>query len=235
MAASGFSLYSLPHITILVIVILACIFGAFLYRKVSEKIRNAIGLGTGIILVLMDLVHYAVYDLMGILGVQSIPLHLCAIALYMCLLHSIFRADWMGQVLYDLCLPGVWCALLFPDWTGFPLLSYPSLHSFITHGLVSLYIIMQLASRRICPRLAAIWKPVLFLCVTVTAAAIANRLLGTNFMFISLPAPGSPLEWLAVLAESSHAFYLILFAVLALIVMTAMYLPFIRRGKCQKS
>lgn len=217
---------SVPHIITLLIIIALCICVAFLYRKMSEKGRNIFGLILGIAVVALDLIHYVVYYQMGELSVFAIPLHLCALALYMCLLHSIFRADWMGQVLYDLCLPGVWCALLFPDWVRYPLLSYPSLHSFATHALVSIYVIMQLATRRIQPRLSAIWKPILFLCVTVPAAAIANNALGTNFMFISVPSPGSPLEFLSSLAGGSHALYLVFFGLLAIIVMTIMYIPF---------
>lgn len=257
---------SVPHIVTLLIIIALCICVAFIYRQISEKARNIFGLIIGIIVVALDLVHYVVYYQMGELSVFAIPLHLCALALYMCLLHSIFcpdwkgqggtesrgiprdsrtgpgstgrtegrgipRADWMGQVLYDLCLPGVWCALLFPDWVGYPLLSYPSLHSFATHALVSMYVIMQLATRRIQPRLSAIWKPVLFLCVTVPAAAIANNALGTNFMFIAVPSPGSPLEFLASLAGGSHALYLVFFGLLAIIVMTIMYIPFAINNK----
>lgn len=277
---TGFSIMSVPHIVTLLIIIALCICVAFIYRQISEKARNIFGLIIGIIVVALDLVHYVVYYQMGELSVFAIPLHLCALALYMCLLHSIFcpdwkgqggtesrdiprdsrtgpgstgrtegrgisraqwtrrgstgrtegrgipRADWMGQVLYDLCLPGVWCALLFPDWVRYPLLSYPSLHSFATHALVSIYVVMQLSTRRIQPRLSAIWKPILFLCVTVPAAAIANNALGTNFMFIAVPSPGSPLEFLSSLAGGSHALYLVFFGLLAIIVMTIMYIPF---------
>ena len=232
MNTEGFSILSAPHITVLVIIAIASIVAALIYRKLSVAMQDAVGLCLGIIIAVTDISHYIIYYFLGELSVFAIPLHLCAMAVYVCLLHSIIRADWMGQVLYALCLPGVWCALIFPDWTRFPFFSYQSLDSFIIHGLISAYITAQLISGRITPRLKAIWKPVVFLGITAPIAAIANRFLGTNFMFISRASQGSPLEWLASLTGESHALYLILYGLLVLIVMTLLYLPFeIRRFK----
>ena len=227
----GFSIFSAPHIITLLIIVLVSIGASCAYRRVPADKQDMIGLVMGIVIALMDIAHYFGYYYVGELSVNAIPLHLCAMAVYLCLLHSIFRTDWLGQVLYVLCLPGAWCALIFPDWAGTPFFSYPSLHSFIEHGLIVIYIIMQTASGRIKPRLSKIWKPVVFLCAAVPAAAIANGILGTNFMFINYPAPGSPLEFLAALAGGSHAVYLILFALLAFIVMTIMLLPFTLRRR----
>lgn len=222
----GFERYSAGHILILVIIAAACIIGAVIFRKLPEKGKRVTSLFLGIVITVMDLLHYWLYWRAGILGIVSLPLHLCALAVYVVLIHSIWKPDWAGQVLYALSLPGVWCALIFPDWTAHPILSYPSLHSFIMHGLISLYIIMQVAGRRIVPRFSAIWKCILFLCVTGPAAAIANHFLGTNFMFMAEPVPGSPLQFLFELAGGNGLLYVAFLAVLALLLMTLMYLPF---------
>lgn len=222
----GFSRYSPGHIIVLVIIALACIFGALVFRRFSEKGKQRISLVLGIVITAMDLIHYLLYRRAGILGIESLPLHLCALAVYVCLIHSIFTPDWAGQVLYSLSLPGVWCALIFPDWIGFPILSYPSLHSFIMHGLISAYIIMQVAGGRIVPRLSRIWKCVLFLCVTAPVAAAANHFLGTNFMFMSIPVPGSPLQFAYELAKGNSILYVAFLSLIALILMLLMYLPF---------
>jgi len=234
-SVQGFSILSAPHMAILAAIVLACICAALFYRKIPERTQNIIGMCSGILIALIDISHYIVYYFLGELNVFSIPLHLCALAVYVCLLHSIFRSDWMGQVLYALCLPGVWCALLFPNWTIYPIFSYESLDSFVIHGLIAVYITSQIAAGRIRPRLSYIWKPVLFLCAVVPVAAAANLLLVTNFMFISYASPGSPLEWLEMLAGGSHALYLIYFAILALAVMTVLYLPFSIHNRRRKA
>lgn len=223
----GFERYSAGHILILGIIAVFCMFGAVIFRKLPEKGKRGVSLFLGIIITAMDLIHYWVYWQMGILGIVSLPLHLCALAVYVCLIHSIWKPDWAGQVLYSLSLPGVWCALFFPDWTAYPLLSYPSMHSFIMHGLISMYIIMQVAGGRIVPRLSAIWKCVVFLCVTAPAAAISNHFLGTNFMFMSEPVPGSPLQFLFEIAGGRGILYVAFLSGLALLLMTLMYLPFL--------
>lgn len=219
-------LLGLPHIIAVVIIVILCIACSVLYRKLSEMAQNRAGLCVGILLAVLDIIHYFVFDALGELSVNAIPLHLCALAVYVCLFHSIFKTDFAGQVLYDLCLPGAWCAILFPDWIGYPPLGYPSLHSYAVHGLIVIYITAQLAAGRIRPRFKAIWKPVVFLCVAVPVAAMVNRALGTNFMFISHASAGSPLEWLWQLAGGVHAIYLVLYGLLALIVMTLMYAPY---------
>ena len=222
----GFERYSAGHITILVMIAVICILGAVIFHRLPEKGKRGVSLFLGIVITAMDLIHYWLYWRAGILGVVSIPLHLCALAVYVVLIHSIWKPDWAGQVLYALSLPGVWCALIFPDWTAHPILSYPSMHSFIMHGLISLYIIMQVAGGRIVPRLSAVWKCILFLCVTAPVAAVVNHFLGTNFMFMSDPVPGSPLQFLYELANGNSLLYVVYLAILALILMTLMYVPF---------
>ena len=217
---------SMPHILTLAVIAVVCICAALLYRKLPVRGQNIAGLCVGIILPLFDILHYFDFANLGMLWVGSLPFHLCGLSVYMCLLHSIFKADWMGQSLYVLCLPGVWSALLFPDWTNFPLLSTPSLYSFIMHSIISMYIIMQLAAGRIRPRLSAIWKPAIFIVAAAIVAGVINHFYKTNFMFLNYPAPGSPLEFIAKLSGGSHALYLLFFGILALIVMTILYLPF---------
>ena len=52
---------------------------------------------------------------------------------------------------------------------------------------------------------------------------VFDRLTGTNYLFLSYPSPGSPLEWFAFLGSPGHALgYLPILAA----AWTAMYLPF---------
>lgn len=234
MSDSGFSRYSAGHMIALFIIAAFCVISALVFRRLSEKGMRKVSLILGLLITAVDLVHYWVYYRMGILGVESLPVHLCSMAVYVCLIHSIFRPDWAGQLLYSLSLPGVWCALIFPDWTDFPILGYPSLHSFAAHGLIAAYIIMQVAGGRIVPRLSHIWKPVVFLCIAAPVAALINHFLGTNFMFMNDPVPGSPLQFLFELAGGNRILYVLFLSALALLLMLLMYLPFLIKAKIKK-
>ena len=73
----------------------------------------------GIFLVGLEVYRIAVLALIGKMSLYQLPLHLCSMAGFLCCLHAFFKWDWLGQVLYTLCLPGTVLALLFPDWVRY--------------------------------------------------------------------------------------------------------------------
>lgn len=220
--AAGFSLYGLPHLCTLAGIFLSCLIGARWYKRQPDSTRHSFSHALGLTIFLLDILRYVVYWRIGGLSIYELPLHLCGLAVYLCILHSIWKPDWLGQVLYTLCLPGACCALLFPDWTHYPFWSFVSLHSFLAHGLLVFYIVLQTASGEILPRLSAIWKPILFLCAVVPPIYWFNTQWHTNYMFLQLPSPDSPLELLACWAHGSHALYLVLFAGIIFLIMLGM-------------
>ncbi|MDO5784652.1 MAG: TIGR02206 family membrane protein [Eubacteriales bacterium] len=227
----GFSLYSLPHIAALAVIILSCIFCSIAYRRTGQVPRQHISHAIGITILLMEILRTVVYHFMGGMNLYELPLHLCGMAVFLCAVHSLWKPDWLGQVLYSLCLPGAWAALLFPDWAMYPFFSFVSLHSFAAHGLIVLYITLQTASGEIRPRLSAVWKPVLFLCIVVPPVMWFDRRFHANYMFLQLPSAGSPLVFLSELAGGSLVGYLFLFAVTIFCVMVIMDLPFAVRKR----
>lgn len=228
----GFSLYAPPHLAALAVIILLCIVCSIAYRKAGQSKQQRISRLLGIAILLLEIVRTVVYSFMGGMSIYELPLHLCGMAVFLCAIHSLWKPDWLGQVLYSLCLPGAWAALLFPDWVMYPFFSFVSLHSFAAHGLTVLYIILQTASGAIRPRLSAVWKPVLFLCAVVPPVMWFDYRFHANYMFLQLPSAGSPLVFLSNLAGGSHAGYLFLFAVSIFCIMVLMDLPFaIRRRR----
>lgn len=164
--------------------------------------------------------------LMGHLTVESLPLHLCGLAPFLYLLFSWWDWDWLGQVIYTLCLPGALAALLFPDWTVYPQWSFMNLNGFVIHGLLIQFPILQLATRTIRPRLSAIWKPLVFLVVVVPPIWWFNRVYGTNYFFVNTASPHSPLS--ALLSLTGPTWYLPAYALMAVIIMILLLLPWPR-------
>lgn len=222
----GFALFSAPHLGALMAIALLCLVCACRFRAAQASARRHLTQALGLSIVLLDIVRTIVYHCMGCMNLYELPLHLCGMAVYLCAIHSLWKPDWLGQVLYALCLPGACAALLFPDWTIYPFFSFVSLHSFAAHGLIVLYIVVQTASGAIRPCLFAVWKPVLFLCAVVPPIAWFDSCFHANYMFLQLPSPGSPLVWLAQLVGGSRAGYLLLFAVVIFCVMVLMDAPF---------
>ncbi len=227
----GFGLFSAAHLAVLCGIILLCAVCIIRLRRSSAATQRRAALLLSGTALLLEIIRVSVFCITGCMNIGLLPLHLCGLAVYLCVIFSWIPADWLGQTLYALCLPGACAALLFPDWSCYALSSFVSVTSFAIHTSVVLYILLQTACGAIRPRLRAIYKPIAFLCVVVPPIALFNRTFGTNYMFLQTPSAGSPLVLLYELAGERYIGYLLLYAIVIGIVMTAMLLPFSRRNK----
>ena len=222
-AGAGFSLFGTAHLCWMGGIVLAVIVLTALFLQQPEYRQRTYSRRLAVLLCLLIAVEKAVLALTGHLTVYSLPLHLCELAPFLYLLFSWRSWNWLGQVLYTLCLPGAAAALVFPDWTVYPQWSLMNINSFLVHGLLILFPVLQLAAGTIRPRLSAIWKPLLFLAVVTTPIWLFNRTWGTNYFFLNTASPNSPLALL--LEVTGPAWYLPAYALLAVAVMVVLLLP----------
>lgn len=115
---------------------------------------------------------------------------------------------------------GTVLALLFPDWVRYPAIHFITIQGFTFHAGIVLYVICQLLQHNIIPRLAALWKVIVFLLVVVPPVYLFDKKFHANYMFVNVPSPGSPLEWLASFLGNPG--YLAGYAVLMLLCMVLM-------------
>ncbi|HAP72659.1 MAG TPA: hypothetical protein DDX59_04790 [Lachnospiraceae bacterium] len=102
----------------------------------------------------------------------------------------------LGEIGFVLLLPGTVCALLFPDWSSYPILNFMSLHSFLWHAVLSAYPVLLLVSGRIHPTIHHFWYPFAFLLVFVPPVWLFDVLTGYNYLFVLFPPAGTPLAWI---------------------------------------
>lgn len=223
----GFSLFGVTHLCwiggiVLGVIVLTALFyqqPAYRYQKISRWLA--------LITCLLIAAEKVLLALTGHLNVESLPLHLCELAPFLYLLFSWRNWDWLGQVIYTLCLPGALAALLFPDWSAYPQWNFMNLNSFLVHALLILFPILQLAAHTIRPRLSAIWKPLLFLLFVAPPIWFFNQAYGTNYFFLNTGSPHSPLSLL--LSITGPTWYLPAYALLAVVVMVLLLLPWHKR------
>ncbi|MBR6352353.1 MAG: YwaF family protein, partial [Firmicutes bacterium] len=137
-------------------------------------------------------------------------------------IHAYRDADWLGQTLYALCLPGTVAALVFPDWTYYPPIHFITIEGFLFHFGVVAYVVFQLISGRIRPSLRVLWKVLVFLAVAVPPIYFFNKHFHTNYFFVNVPSPGSPLEWF--MQAFGDPGWLLGYAALVLVIMLMMEL-----------
>lgn len=157
--------------------------------------------------------------------VNQFPLHLCGLCIFIEFFHAFRPAKTTAEILYSLALPGAAAALLFANWTMYPLLNFFCLQSFIIHGLHALFPLMLLVSGQLRPDPKNIWRPAVFLLVITPPIFVLNKVLDTNYLFINAGSPGSPLEILVNLLGNPG--FLLGYAGLLALVWLILYLPYI--------
>lgn len=223
----GFSLFGTGHLCWLAGIALALLLLTVLFLQQPAYRQRKWARILALVLCLLVVLEKVLLAVTGRLTVYSLPLHLCELAPFFFLIFSQWNWDWLGQVIYTLCLPGAVAALLFPDWSAYPLWNLMSLNSFLVHGLLILFPVWQLAMGTIRPRLTAIWKPLVFLAVITPPIWWFNRVYGANYFFLNTASPNSPLALLRDL--TGPVWYLPAYGLLAVAVMVVLLLPWRRR------
>ncbi len=235
---TGFKTFGPEHLLWLVILAAA---GTAVYRAASIQngqesiVRRERLLLAAAVLPVLGRVLPAIYEIRkGIYGTDSLPLHVCSMAGYGCLLHFVLsrRERRSVQVLSELLfypgLPGALLALLFPGWGWCKPFSFLSICEFLGHGGIVLYVLLRLRDGGICPSLKRAWIPVLF-CVLYACLMLPFDLAsGMNYGFLLVPSPDSPLSGIAAVAGNGAGYYAG-YALLVLGLMAASYALVLRR------
>ncbi|MCH3971466.1 MAG: YwaF family protein [Oscillospiraceae bacterium] len=225
----GFSHFGTAHLVWLGLLFVC---GLLFYRRFShwnkKKQQRALR-WLGIIQVLLEGMRLYVLWHIHRLSVYELPLHLCGMAGFLCLLHAYTEWDWLSQVLYALCLPGTLAALLFPNWIKYPAFHFITIQSFLLHALIVLYVACALACGRIQPNFRHFWKPLVFLAVVLPPVYLFDLHFAANYFFLCVPEAGTPLQWFA--DRMGNPGYLLGYAGLTLAIMLLMYLPAAGRHK----
>ena len=235
---TGFETFGPEHLLWLVILAAA---GTVLYRAAFAKsgqngtvLTERVMLAAAVLPVLGRVLP-AFYEIRkGIYGPDSLPLHVCSMAGYGCLVHFVLshKAYRSFQVLSELLffpgLPGALLALLFPGWGWCRPFSFLSICEFLGHGGIVLYVLLRLRDGGICPRLQRAWIPVLFCAVYALVMIPFDKMTGMNYGFLLFPSPDSPLSGIAALAGTGIGYYAG-YALLVLGIMAASYALVLRR------
>ncbi|MCI9543294.1 MAG: YwaF family protein [Acutalibacter muris] len=156
-------------------------------RRLCRRILAAL-------LVCDELFKYGIALHSGQFRPSFLPLHLCSINIFLIAADVIRPNQRLREVLYAVCLPGAFFALLFPGWNYLPLWNALCIHSFTAHLLLLLYPLLLIAGgfRPDIRRFAGTLPAAL---VVVGLVYCFNRVFGTNFMFLSRAGEGNPLSW----------------------------------------
>lgn len=190
------------------------------YRRWTHKEQRACKLILAALLVCDELFKYGVAWHSGDFRPSFLPLHLCSINIFLIAFDSVRPSQLLQELLYAVCLPGAFFALMFPGWAYLPLWNALCIHSFTAHILLFLYPVLLLAGG-FRPRFSRFARTLPAALAVVFIIAGFNRAFGTNFMFLSRAGEGNPLSWFESFLGSPG--YLVGIPVIAAACWTVMY------------
>ncbi len=245
---TGFSLYGTKHI--LWLVILAALTGIFWYtftkslvkvrpEEQGSRARKAWLAAAGGITLILHLAQLVWRQLDGSLNRFTLPVHVCALAVYFLVLFLLLRscgcrACLLEGALFFPCLPGAAAAILFPDWTDYPPFGTLSCLGFLGHGAIVIAILLSIKAGLIRPSWRLAPYSVLFLALYAGIMIPVDRVYGLNYGFLIESVPGSPLDWIEKLCGPGLP-YQIGYAVFALFILLIWFALWVPRGeKCDR-
>lgn len=217
----GFSHFSSLHFVWLMTFAVITIANCLWYRSMGDTGRNRWRKSVAVLLLADELFKVVMLVIGGNYSVDYLPLHLCSINIFLITVHAWKPLDMLGGYLYTVGIPGTLAALLFPTWTGLPILNFMHLHSFTVHILLALYPIVLFAGGDIHPKAKKIPGYLLLLILMAIPIYGINLMLNTNFMFLMSADPGNPLY----LFEQMWGSHLLGFPVIIVGVLLVMFVP----------
>lgn len=230
--AAGFGQFSAAHGLYLAVAALSALLLCLFYRHLDGERRRRLRLALASSALALQLLRAVLLMTGGAYTIGRLPLHLCAMAVYISFFHALRGGRLLGQFLYAFCMPGAAAALLFPDWSYYPALHFMTVCSFALHILVFCYILMQVPCGDIRPDLKSLPQCLGIMLAIAIPVYVFDVLTNTNYLFLNWPSPASPLELFAFLGRPGYVLgYLPLIAVVWLV----LYLPFIGKRRTKSA
>lgn len=217
-----FEHFSPVHLSVTAVFIAIMVAAMVFYKKLDEKSRQKFLYVMSVLLIADELWKHVISLATGQWEWGFLPLHLCSINIFVCVINSFKRDKFTSEILYSVCIPGAALALLMPTWTTLPYWNFMSLHSNSVHVLLIMYPLLLIAGgfRPDFRRLPKVFALLLAECVPIF---FLNKIIDTNFFFLNGTENNPVLEILASLF--GNEFYFIGFPPLLAVVWFFMYLP----------
>lgn len=217
-------MFGTEHLVWLAAYALTCVILSLIYQRIDKTGRRRMGIVVAVITMGLQIWRIIFQISGGIFNVNYFPLHLCDVTAFLVLIHSLRGGKVIGEFLYCLGIPGAVSALIFPDWTRYPILNIQSLQSFTIHIFMTAYIVMLVAGGDIRPEAKRLPKCFLMLLGIGIPIYFFNKIYDTNFFFTNWPSPGSPMEFLETFLGNPG--YILGVVFLIVVLWVVMYLPF---------
>ena len=219
----AFKLFSLQHLAAIGVLFLLIAFFFWMRTKPNTKAQKITRYTMAVILILNELAWHLWNLVNGTWNVQTmLPLHLCSVFVFLSAIMLITKSYAIFEFAFFLGIGGAMQAFLTPDLGIYSFPHFRYFQVFISHGLIIASALYMLIVERVRPTWKSFGKVFLYGNLYFVAIFFINRLLGSNYMFIShKPDTASLMDFLG-----PWPWYLLSLEGIALVVFTLFYLPY---------
>jgi len=167
----------------------------FIYRRQTKRVRRKIQVAAAVFMIAGTLVRWIWVALIGHYSVlEMLPLHLCTMSVIVEFAAVISENVILKEFSYAVSLPGAVASIITPLMGPYPLFSYYYLEFAVTHTVLVTLPLLWIFVDGFRPDFRRLPYCFAILLGFAAAAAIVNRALGSNYMFLNYAPSGTPLE-----------------------------------------
>lgn len=212
------------HIAWLCSALFIIVLTVLIYRRQSEPVRQKVQRVLIVIAAVLEISRWIWAAVIGHYNViEMLPLHLCSLSIWMEVAAVFTKKDFLKEFGYALCMTGALAALLTPDWSVYPFLSFQYLHSVTVHTLLLLIPVLWVWGDGFRPDFRRLPKCFLILILFATPIYFLNFILKSNYLFLREAPKDTPIEIFDTLFGNPG--YLIPLFMLILLIWLIFYLP----------
>ena len=150
-----------------------------------------------VLLPVLESIKICFLTVSGHMGIGYVPLHLCSMSifLYPIIAFSGNRSvrAFLFEISFCTLLPAAVSALVFPDWTMYPMISFMNIYAYLWHTLQVLFPIFILVRGGTELSVRHLWRNTVFLVGVGIPVYLFDRVFSCNYWFLLYPIPGTPL------------------------------------------
>lgn len=222
-------MYSIGHLILFIVTILGIIVALHYTKRSNDEQVKSIIRKSAIILWILEIIKIIFNLLIGNAGSPNhyIPLYYCSIILYASVLSGYSKGilKKIGDAFIAVgAIVGGGFFLSCPNTsiTIYPALHYLSIQSFVFHGIMVYLGILVNITNYVELKLSDLKYYAIIIIIMLFISYFVNKLLGTNFMFISRNFPNTPVD---VIYKATGKFFTPVMCVLHIILPFGMVYP----------
>lgn len=184
-AGIGTPNFSTAHVSFLVVSFLLIVTVIVIYRRLDEKVRQRMQRILIILAAILEVSRWIWAAFIGHYSVmEMLPLHLCSLSIWMEMAAVFTGKPLLKEFGYTLCMTGAFAALLTPDWSMYPFLSFQYLHSNVVHTLLIMVPAIWIWGDGFRPDFRRLPKCFLILILFAVPVFLINLALDSNYLFL---------------------------------------------------